>query len=80
MNQPTTTGKAGRGTDQPVSPWADSLGRSSIRAAQIIMLLAPGVVIVRALAHVQLVIIPILLALILAAAIGPFVIWLREKG
>ncbi|RJT74887.1 AI-2E family transporter [Arthrobacter cheniae] len=62
------------------SPWADSLGRCSVRAIQVLVLLALGVVIVRALAQVQLVIIPLLLALILAAAVGPLVIWLRKKG
>ncbi|MHA7283576.1 AI-2E family transporter [Arthrobacter sp. TMS2-4] len=61
-------------------PWRDSLGTASIRSAQVLLLLVLGVVAVYALIQVRLVVIPILLAIILAAAIGPFVNWLRRKG
>ncbi|WP_434992495.1 AI-2E family transporter [Arthrobacter sp. Ld5] len=61
-------------------PWRDSLGNASIRAAQVLLLLVLGVVAVYALIQVRLVVIPMLLAIILAAAIGPFVNWLRRKG
>ncbi|TKV28655.1 AI-2E family transporter [Arthrobacter sp. NamB2] len=61
-------------------PWRDSLGTASIRAAQVLLLLVLAVVAVYALIQVRLVVIPMLLALILAAAIGPFVNWLRRKG
>jgi predicted PurR-regulated permease PerM len=64
----------------PKGPWRDSLGNASIRAAQVLVLLALAVVAVYALIQVRLVVIPMLLALILAAAIGPFVNWLRRKG
>lgn len=61
-------------------PWQDSLGGASIRAAQVLLLLVLAVISVYALLQVRLVVIPILLALILAAAIGPLVNWLRRKG
>lgn len=68
------------GNVQDVSPWRDSMGRSSTRAAQTLLLLTLGTVLVYALIQVSLVVIPLLLALILAAAIAPFVNWLRRKG
>lgn len=67
-------------SDKNPSPWRDSLGRSSIRAAQVVLLLALFAVVVYGLLQVQLVVIPALLALILAAAIAPLVNWLRRKG
>lgn len=62
------------------SPWRDSLGRSSIRAAQTLLLLTLAVVAIYGLIQVRLVVIPMLLALILASAISPLVNWLRRKG
>ncbi|THJ66706.1 AI-2E family transporter [Arthrobacter echini] len=64
----------------PKGPWRDSLGNASIRSAQLLLLLVLAVAAVYALIQVRLVVIPMLLALILAAAIGPFVNWLRRKG
>ncbi|MUK03103.1 AI-2E family transporter [Vibrio cholerae] len=75
---PSHEGRAG--TPAPTSPWRDSLGNASTRAAQVLLLLVLAVVAVYALIQVRLVVIPMLLALILAAAIGPFVNWLRRKG
>ncbi|BBE21728.1 hypothetical protein MN0502_06110 [Arthrobacter sp. MN05-02] len=75
---PSTEARAG--TSAPKGPWRDSLGNASIRAAQVLLLLVLAVVAVYALVQVRLVVIPMLLALILAAAIGPFVNWLRRKG
>lgn len=68
------------GNSAPKGPWRDSLGNASIRAAQVLLLLVLIVGAIYALIQVQLVVIPMLLALILAAAIGPFVNWLRRKG
>ncbi|MHA7280645.1 AI-2E family transporter [Arthrobacter sp. MDT2-2] len=67
-------------TSAPQSPWHDTLGRVSIRVAQVLLLLVLAVVAVYALIQVRLVVIPMLLALILAAAIGPFVSLLRRRG
>lgn len=61
-------------------PWRDSLGNASTRAAQVLLLLVLAVVAIYALIQVRLVVIPMLLALILAAAISPFVLFLRRKG
>ncbi|MBT2536938.1 AI-2E family transporter [Arthrobacter sp. ISL-69] len=60
--------------------WADGLGRVGIRAAQILLILMVAVVSVYALMQIKLLVIPILIALILAAAIGPFVNMLRRRG
>lgn len=68
------------GSPEKTSPWGDSLGRASIRTAQVLLLLVLTVVVVYGLIQVRLVVIPALLALILAAAIAPFVHWLRRKG
>jgi predicted PurR-regulated permease PerM len=65
---------------EKTTPWGDSLGRASIRTAQVLLLLVLTVVVVYALIQVRLVVIPALLALILAAAIAPFVHWLRRRG
>lgn len=60
--------------------WADGLGRVGIRSAQVLLILAVAVVSVYALMQIKLLVIPILIALILAAAIGPFVNMLRRRG
>ncbi|WP_066289800.1 AI-2E family transporter [Arthrobacter sp. B6] len=67
-------------TQEPSNPWRDGLGRVSIRAGQALLLLALAAVLVYALIQVRLVVVPLLLALILAAAIAPLVNWLRRKG
>ncbi|MBT2594612.1 AI-2E family transporter [Arthrobacter sp. ISL-72] len=64
----------------PSALWADKLGRVGIRAAQILLILTVAVVSVYALMQIKLLVIPILIALILAAAIGPFVNMLRRRG
>ena len=68
------------GSPDKTTPWNDSLGRASTRTAQVLLLLVLTVVVVYALIQVKLVVIPALLALILAAAIAPFVHWLRRRG
>jgi len=61
-------------------PWSDGLGRASIRSAQTLLLLALVSVLVYALTRVTLIVIPVIIALILAAAIAPLVTWLRRRG
>lgn len=63
----------------PVSA-PDTLGRVSTRAGQILLILALVGVAVFGLLKVSLVVIPILLALILTAAIAPLVKWLKSRG
>ncbi|WP_104061799.1 AI-2E family transporter [Arthrobacter sp. 4R501] len=64
----------------PGALWADGLGRVGIRSAQVLLILAVAVVSVYALMQIKLLVIPVLIALILAAAIGPFVNLLRRRG
>jgi predicted PurR-regulated permease PerM len=69
-----------RETEQPGTLWTDGLGRVGSRAAQVLLILAVAVVSVYALMQIKLLVIPVLIALILAAAIGPFVNMLRRRG
>ncbi|PNI10449.1 AI-2E family transporter [Arthrobacter sp. AFG7.2] len=78
-HQPPPVRKA-RDTKSPTQLWGDGLGRVGIRAAQILLILTVAVVSVYALMQIKLLVIPILIALILAAAIGPFVNMLRRRG
>ncbi|WP_457963265.1 AI-2E family transporter [Arthrobacter sp. D1-29] len=64
----------------PRALWSDGLGRVGIRSAQILLILGVAVASVYALMQVKLLVIPVLIALILAAAIGPFVNTLRRRG
>lgn len=59
--------------------WADGLGRVGTRAAQVLLILLLAAVSVYALMQIKLLVIPVLIALILAAAIGPFVNMLRRR-
>lgn len=62
------------------SIWQDGLGRVGSRCAQILLLLTLITVAVYGLLQIRLLVIPVMIALILAAAIGPFVNFLRRKG
>ncbi|QDG67990.1 AI-2E family transporter [Pseudarthrobacter sp. NIBRBAC000502772] len=64
----------------PGALWADGFGRVGIRSAQVLLILAVAVASVYALMQIKLLVIPVLIALILAAAIGPFVNVLRRRG
>jgi predicted PurR-regulated permease PerM len=58
--------------------WRDALGRSAIRSAQALLVLTLVAGVIWALTRVPLVLTPILLAMILAAAISPLVHWLSR--
>ncbi len=60
--------------------WQDGLGRTGSRCAQILLILTLVSVSIYGLLQIRLLVIPIMIALILAAAIGPFVNFLRRKG
>ena len=60
--------------------WTDSRSWAGERARQILLLLVLAAVLVYGLLKVTLVVIPVLLALILAAATTPLVRWLRHRG
>jgi predicted PurR-regulated permease PerM len=58
----------------------DRLGRLGIRCGQIILVVVLAGAVVFALVQVKLVVIPVLVALILAAALSPAVGWLQKRG
>lgn len=58
----------------------DRLGRWAIRCTQIIVVVVLAAGAVYALVQVKLVVIPVLVALILASALAPLVGWLRRRG
>jgi putative heme transporter len=78
--QRPTIARKPKETKSPAELWGDGLGRVGIRAAQILLILTVAVVSVYALMQIKLLVIPVLIALILAAAIGPFVNMLRRRG
>lgn len=63
-----------------VGPWADGLGRAGSRAAQTLLIAAVTVGALWVLLQVQVVLIALLVAFILAAAVAPLVRWLKDKG
>ena len=65
---------------RPGRYWSGTLGHAGQRSAQILLVLLLVGVSVYGLMQITLVVIPVLLALILGAAIAPFVNWLRRKG
>ncbi|MRG60206.1 AI-2E family transporter [Agromyces sp. CFH 90414] len=62
------------------SIWNDRLGRWATRSLQILMVLALAGLAIWGLVQVKLVVIPVLIAIILAAAAAPLVMWLRRHG
>lgn len=60
--------------------WRDSLGRTGVRSAQLLLIITLVSVVVFALTKVSLVVTPLLIALILATAIAPVVRWFVRKG
>jgi predicted PurR-regulated permease PerM len=58
--------------------FTDKLGQLSIRSLQIIIVLVLATAVVFALVQLKLVVIPVLIALILAAAVSPVVRWLTN--
>jgi predicted PurR-regulated permease PerM len=77
--RPGTIRKA-PGSRPPGALWSDGLGRAGTRAAQVLLVVLVVAVSVFALMQIKLLVIPALIALILAAAIGPFVNMLRRRG
>lgn len=60
--------------------WSDGLGRAATRSLQVLALLAVGAVGVFVVMRLTAIVIPVLIALVLAAAIHPVVSWLRRRG
>lgn len=62
----------------PVSPWRDQLGRVATRAIQTLALLALSAVGIYAIVQLRLILVPVLIALILASALSPVMRRLRS--
>ncbi|WP_225753888.1 AI-2E family transporter [Actinotalea sp. Marseille-Q4924] len=62
------------------SPWEDLLGRTALRSGQLLLVLLLVSVTVWGLRQVSLLVIPLLIATIIAAAVAPVVRWLRGRG
>lgn len=60
--------------------WSDGFGRFAFRCLQAIIVLALAAVLVFVMTQLTLVLIPVIIALILASAIHPVLSWLRRKG
>lgn len=60
--------------------WGDGLGRAATRSLQVLALLSVGAVGVFVVMRLTAIVIPVLIALVLAAAIHPLVSWLRRRG
>ncbi|MDO8143806.1 AI-2E family transporter [Isoptericola sp. 178] len=60
--------------------WSDGMGKVATRSVQALAVIALVGVLVFASTRLTLVVIPVLIALVLAAAISPLVSWLRRRG
>lgn len=60
--------------------WTDSFGRAAVRSAQVLIVLTLSAVVVWGLIQLKLVVIPLLIAAIIAAAVSPVVSFLRARG
>jgi predicted PurR-regulated permease PerM len=70
-------------TSVPFGPpdlWADGLGRAGVRSVQVLAVTALAGVLLWIITRIPLVVIPVVVALILAAAISPLVGWLTTHG
>ncbi len=67
-------------TGPVASLWGDRLGRPATRALQVLILLALAACVVFAMMRLKLVVIPLLIAVILAAALAPVVRFLKRRG
>lgn len=74
-NQPSN-GQVGA---PPASLWTDSLGRAAVRCAQVLLVLVIAIAAIYTFVQLKLVVIPVLLALILASAVNPLVGWLSRR-
>lgn len=61
------------------SVWGDTMGRLASRSIQTLALLLLATVVVLAMRYVNTVVIPLVLALMLAATFNPIMLWLRSR-
>lgn len=64
----------------PSAPWTDTLGIIAIRCLQLLLIFAVVAIATLGLLQVSIVIIPLLLAIIIASAMEPALSWLGSKG
>ncbi|PYF99387.1 Predicted PurR-regulated permease PerM [Georgenia satyanarayanai] len=74
VEEPEPAGRAAPGL------WSDGFGRVGTRSLQVLAVTAVLAVLVFVLTRLTLVVIPVLIALVLSAAISPLVSFLRRKG
>jgi predicted PurR-regulated permease PerM len=60
--------------------WTDNLGRTATRSIQIIAVLLLAVTLIFALINLKVVVIPVIIALILASALHPLIAFMRKRG
>lgn len=60
--------------------WADGFGRAGTRSLQVLAVIGLVAVAVLAVTQLTLIVIPVLIALVLSAAISPLVSWMRRRG
>jgi predicted PurR-regulated permease PerM len=60
--------------------WTDNLGRTATRSIQIIAVLLLAVALIFALINLKVVVIPVIIALILASALHPLIAFMRKRG
>jgi predicted PurR-regulated permease PerM len=75
----TDGGEPGPGLRERLArPWTDLLGRTAIRCLQALIIIVLGVAVVTEAANLRVLVIPVLLAIILAAAFAPVVSFLKR--
>ena len=62
------------------SIFTDRLGHLGLRSGQILLVIALAAVVVFAMVQLKLVVIPLLIATILASALSPLIMWMRRRG
>ena len=89
MSPSTVKFKTAKPVDAPAVPprqpslpelLTDRIGKLALRSAQIIVIVALAAAIVFALVQLKLVVIPLLIAIIIASAAAPILGWLRRRG
>ena len=62
------------------SMWTDRLGNAGTRSLQILLVLTLASIVVFALIQLRIAVIPLLLAIIIASAFSPVIMWMRNRG
>ncbi|AZS44774.1 AI-2 transport protein TqsA [Microbacterium oleivorans] len=74
--RPVRTAAAGK----PASMWSDGFGTLATRSLQVIIVAVIAVALILGMLQLTVVVIPVLLALIVASAAAPLMGWLRRRG